>query len=205
MKNSVLVWCFLLFFLSGYSQSDIKSIEVSCPEKWWAVLHPFVAIKAIKISRDARALVKKESIQELFGTDGNGGALDAFRHSYWMASLSQSIGERKALSLGLAHEKGNEKDIRKNRLEDGQTPDNVSIDMDLHNNFIGVKLASKKRPMTQDALVERVYDAFLSGKLIVIKKDTALNSLSAGGEIIPNEVWQGNLDSPRVLIPSNCN
>ncbi len=204
MKNSVLIGYFLLISSVGYSQSDIKSREVSCPEKWWAVTHPFVAIKAIRLSREARRLVKNDTIQRLFGTDGNGGGLDAFRHTYWMASLSQYIGERKALKLGLAHEKGNEKDIRKNRLEDGWVPDNVSIEMDLHNNAIGVKLASKKAPMTQNALVKKVHDVFLNGRLVVIKKDTAFNSLSIGGEIIPNESWQGKLDSPRALIPSNC-
>jgi hypothetical protein len=204
MRNSILIGWLIVLPVFGYSQSTIKLKEISCPEKWWVLVHPFVAIKAVRVSHQAQALVRTDTIQRLFGSDGNGGGLDAFRHSYWMASLSKTIGERKALKLGLAHEKGNKKDIIKNRLEDGKVPDNVSIDMDLHNNAIGVKLASKKCPLTKNELVKKVHDAFLSGTLVVIKKDEAFNSINASGKIIPDKEWQGNLKSKRVLIPSNC-
>ena len=43
------------------------------------------------------------------GDDNNGGALDAFKHAFWMARLTQGIGHRASLSLGKAHEKGNYK------------------------------------------------------------------------------------------------
>ena len=78
-------------------------------------------------------------VNSVVGKDNNGGKLDAFKHSYWMARLTQGIGKRAAFRLGKAHEKGNYQTYQRRRLEDGLLPDKPSTDMDLYNNNIGYK------------------------------------------------------------------
>lgn len=199
-----LFFCFLILTSVVFSQRSIRLNQISCPVKWWVVTHPFVSIKAMKISTISQNLASSDSIKTIFGTDGNGGGLDAFRHTFWMASLSQRIGDRRALKLGIAHEKGNQKDFEKRRLEDGKLPDKVSNDMDLHNNAVGISLTQKKEGLTQKQLIKRVYDAYTSGKLIVLKKDSSLKSLTVDGDIILDRDWQGKWENNRVLVPSNC-
>lgn len=195
------------FFLSSVliAQQRIKFKEISSPVKWWVISHPFFALKAMKVSSNSRSLTKSDSIMAIFGNDGNGGGLDAFRHAFWMASLSEKIGNRRTIRLGIAHEKGNRKDFEKKRLEDGSLPDKVSIEMDLHNNAVGVSLTQKKEGVTQKELISRVYNAYLSGELVVVKKDKQKRSVNVNGEIILPKQWQGKWENTRVLVPSNCN
>lgn len=204
MKISCLSVVYLIFTFNLHSQVSIQLREVSLPEKVWVITHPFIAKKAIRISTNSKLIANSKAVKDTFGNDGNGGALDAFRHAFWMCSLSNEIGCRRALKLGVAHEKGNRKDFEKGRLEDGQLPDKASIDMDLHNNSVGVTLCNKREEVTQDELITRVLTVYLGGKLVVIKKDTLGNSLSVDGEVIPINDWRGQWENARVLVPSNC-
>tara|TARA_R110002049_G_scaffold120471_8_gene274907 strand:+ start:5532 stop:6149 length:618 start_codon:yes stop_codon:yes gene_type:complete len=204
MKIKSLLFLMFWSIFSVNGKQTVQLNQISCSVKWWAVFHPFVALKSMKISSKSRLLANSDSIKTIFGNDGNGGGLDAFRHTYWMASLSQEIGNKKALKLGIAHEKGNRKDFEKKRLEEGQLPDRISVDMDLHNNAVGVLLTQKNGVMTQEELIKRIYSLYSSGKLVVVKKDSSLNSLTIDGKIIPDGDWQGKWENDRVLIPSNC-
>lgn len=112
--------CFLFFYfmvtgLTAYSQQ--RSYKASTHEKLWAITHPFVYSKARKITIEAlkgTEMVKKDS--SLDGDDA-GGQVDAFRHAYWMALLSQKICWKKALSLGRAHENGNYKSFKRKKFD----------------------------------------------------------------------------------------
>src|SRR5437763_1189417 len=125
----------ILTQLSAAQQSPSNEFgKVSCPEKWWAFTHPFIACKAYKLSVKAMEATKEMMKDSTIDHDSNGGQLDAFRHSYWMALLSQKISPRKAKRLGKAHEKGDYLNFKKHRLEDGLLPDSMASVMDLCNN-----------------------------------------------------------------------
>ena len=93
MKISVFIFFFSLFTLAASSQ-------ISRPEKWWAITHPFVAKKALEITRRVQKTVDSIKVSGIIGNDNLGGRFDAFKHAYWMASVSLGIGSKKALKLG---------------------------------------------------------------------------------------------------------
>lgn len=197
----------LLFFLTNfnlYSQSVTNSFfELSSPEKWWVIFHPFKAKKALNISKDV--LKTTDSIGQLgeIDKDLNGGHLDAFKHSYWMATLALNIGSKPALKLGMAHEKGNYKAFKKSKLEDGFSPDKLSSDMDMYNNKIGIYLANEYSHLSKVDFIEIVIENIKDGKLKIIKKDTSGNFLNCDGEIIPTEILIGNWENKKCLMASN--
>jgi hypothetical protein len=89
MQYSIRIIIVILFLpLISFSQSPASSFnKLSRPEKWWVVLHPFVAKKAYKISLEARSISKEIEKDTLLDQDADGGQVDAFRHSYWMARM----------------------------------------------------------------------------------------------------------------------
>ena len=101
----------LFFFISAVMLPQMpihkQFSALSRPEKCWELIHPFIAKHAFHVTKYVIADVDSLKQEGTLGTDLNGGRLDAFKHAYWMASLSLAIGGRKALKLGWAHEKGN--------------------------------------------------------------------------------------------------
>jgi len=145
---------------------------LSKPEKKWVVFHPFKAKRAYLVSLEVLAV--KDSVQKengIIGTDNNGGKLDAFKHSYWMARLTQDIGKRAAYTLGKAHEKGNYQTYKKRRLEDGLLPDKPATDMDLYNNKIGITVGSIFKTASKEVLIQKLIDSLEAGKLRVLSKN----------------------------------
>ena len=104
----------LLFTLSCAGE---KKASVSGPEKCWALRHPFVYKKAYRCSREAVRLTDSVKKTNQLDGDADGGQLDAFRHSCWMAITCRQIGYRRALGLGRAHEKGNYKSFLKKKTD----------------------------------------------------------------------------------------
>jgi hypothetical protein len=197
----LLITSFFVQSLTAFAQdSAFKSFkEISCAEKWWVITHPFVAKKALKISQLAR--IKTDSIQQkniLNGT-GNGDQVDAFRHTFWMAKLTQAIGSKKARKLGVAHEKGNKRDFKKGNKEEGSLPDKISSEMDLFNNTVGIAIG-KERP---ENLVQFVIEEVKKGNCKIIKKDTLGNFLDCDGNIIPTESLKGKWENTKCLVKSN--
>jgi hypothetical protein len=175
---------------------------LSSPEKCWVVFHPFKAKKAFNITKIA--LVKTDSLlKENVFTDLNGGKLDAFKHSFWMASLSQTIGSRASLKLGKAHEKGNYKTFKKNQLEDGFLPDQKSSEMDLYNNTVGARLGTENKSFTPKELVDIVVSEIQNGTMKVLKKDSLGNFITCDGEIIIKDSLQGKWENNKCLVFSN--
>lgn len=199
-KHSLIIFLFISTAL--FSQS--KFSKLSAPEKRWVLLHPFVAQKAFKIT--TRVMVEVDSIKKTrtIGADNNGGKLDALKHAYWMLCLSLEIGEKRALKLGAAHEKGNYLQWKKKLLEDSILPDSVSSEMDKKNNEMGSILArSCKHIHFRGEVLQTALDALQSGKLFIIKKDEKGNYLTCDGSPLNMGEWIGRWDIPKCLVASN--
>ena len=103
-------------YFTVIAQTKWKSFRtLSGPEKYWIITHPFIAKKVWKITSHTLAITKEVINDSLLDGDEAGGQVDAFRHAFWIASLSQKICWRKALSLGKAHEKGNYRSFKKGK------------------------------------------------------------------------------------------
>ncbi len=205
MRIKILIGLLLVCSFSVEAQLINQFKKLGCAEKWWVITHPFVANKTAQLSLEVKIVANSDTIKTLLGKDGNGGALDAFRHTYWMAILTKEIGSRRALKLGEAHEKKNKQDFKKGLLEDGAIPDSVSIQMDLFNNQVGSSLVVKKERVSISELQMRVIEQICSGKTLVVDKNEKAQSLDINGNVLIREEWEGNWDSGRVLVPSSCN
>lgn len=196
---------FSLWFLLGPIQAQNGQLhkfkQLSWPEKRWVCTHPLVAKKAQVVSIEARRRSDSLLLDPRLDGDAQGGAVDAFRHAWWMASLSQSIGSRRALSLGRAHERANFRAHRKGT--GGGHHDQAMQEMDLQNNAVGVKLIQKGEVVTAKELDELVIQAILQGKLWVLAKDTDGNYLNADGQVLSESAWKGLWNSARCLQASH--
>ena len=143
-KNTLIILLMIYgFSLDSFAQKNKNNqrTTVSYPEKRWAVFHPFIAKKSYILTKEA--LYVADSIKNSSTLDGDiaGGQVDAFKHAYWMALLSQHIKGRKALKLGKAHEKGNYKSFKKSIRKGFPTSnDKRSSEMDLWNNQKGIQI-----------------------------------------------------------------
>ena len=198
----MLFCCFFVAFFSVYAQeSNLKKFSrLSGPEKCWVIFHPFVAKKALKISVKTREITKEIQQKNILKGNGNGGQIDAFRHTFWMATLAQEIGARRARSLGGKHEKGNYKDYKKRRLEDGVIPDKISSDMDLFNNEVGIEIGLKSDNLD---IEKKVVKTVLRGECKIIKKDAYDNFLTCDGNYISLEILKGKWENNKCLVWSS--
>ena len=197
-KYCLLLFCCSLTYFSIAQESTFSKFKkLSNPEKRWAILHPFIVKKAYRISVEAQHITDSIHKAKVLDNYPNGGQVDAFRHGYWMLSLSLELGKRRALSLGKAHEKGNKKDFKKGRLEENQLPDAISIKMDLLNNEVGTSITSTKNPITD------VITLIKNGDFHIIKRDAQGNFIDANGNIIPTENWHSHWINNRCLVKSN--
>lgn len=192
---------FFVQFSVAYSQQNAgkKFKKLSCPEKWWVIWHPFVAKKALKISLEVRHKTDSIKQHKLLKGVGNGDQVDAFRHTYWMARLTQTIGEKRSRKLGVAHEKGNRKDFEKGNDEDGSLPDQVSSEMDLFNNEVGIKLGLQ----IKQNIVEQVINEIKKGSCKIVKTDAAGNFLDENGNKITPEDLKGKWVNEKCLVGSD--
>jgi len=200
----LLFFLFLTVSLESYSQSKTKQFfKLSTPEKCWVIFHPFKAKRAFYIMQEALKTTDSISKIDLIGKDLNGGQLDAFKHSYWMARSSQTIGERASRKLGKAHEKGNYRSFKKGKNEDGFLPDQPSSEMDLYNNEVGLKIAKKYPNHSKFEIILTVTDEVQAGSMKILKKDCTDDFLTCSGEIIPKESLKGSWENKKCLIDSN--
>ena len=167
------------------------------------LFHPFKATKALEISKEVNRISDSIKKTNLLDGDASGGQVDAFRHAYWMARLKQEIGESAARSLGKAHEKENYLTFKKNQLEDGVVPDEISSEMDLWNNEEGLKLVSKNNTLPKDGLIFRIINAIQSGNMKIIKKDKKGFFLTCEGKVISANSLKGKWKNNKCLIASN--
>ena len=198
----LLVQFFLLLFLVNKGQNDTQIVfkKISCAEKRWVIMHPFVAKRARDITNKTKKIVEEVKKDSTLSGNGNGDQIDAFRHTYWMAALTQEIGWRKAKRLGVAHEKGNYRDYKKRRNEDGIVPDKVSSEMDLFNNNVGIDLG---RMSSKLALIKMAEEFVLTGKCKIIKVDKRGNYLDREGIVILQQSLKGKWKNGKCLIDSD--
>ncbi len=196
----IILLIIMAFPIKNYAQ---KFKDLHRPEKIWIITHPFVVLKSWKISKEARQISNGAINDPDFDGDYNGGQVDAYRHTLWMAMLTQKMSPRKAEKLGIAHEKGNKIDYDKKLLEEGKLPDSVACEMDLRNNRIGIDIgkANKKTPSVE--LQKIVKKAVMEGKCWKINKNIDGLFLDKNDNIIPEEDWKGKWISPKILVPSN--
>ena len=201
-KIKIAVFVLLSFYFQDPLVAQSPFSQVSRPEKAWVILHPFKAFAAYRITkvveRDVDSILKSGVI----GNDNNGGLLDAFKHTYWMASLARKIGVKQSLKLGRAHEKGNFLQFKHHRLEDKLLPDSVSSEMDLRNNSKGVSLILKGENVSQKEIQKIVLDTLFKGQLTVIKKDEQGRFLTCDGALISMRDWVGKWNIPKCLVYS---
>jgi len=202
LANKVLIF-FVLINMNSYSQSLKAGFKnLSSPEKMWVIFHPFKAKKAFLISNEAMHTTDSICEIDILGKDKKGGHADAFKHSYWMARLAQDIHINAALKLGIAHEKGNYKTFKKNKLEDGFHPDKRSSEMDLFNNKVGTRIGDTNNILEKKLLIELLIEQIKKGEMKVIKKDELGNFLTCDGDIIQKNALVGKWENKKCLISS---
>jgi hypothetical protein len=203
MKKTLL----LLFFtvsISLNAQSNFKIfLKSSCPIKTWVVLHPFKAKKAFAISIESNKVSDSIAKTNLLDGDASGGQVDAFRHAYWLARLHQEIGKNAARSLGKAHEKDNYLTFKRNELEEGVVPDEISSTMDLYNNEEGLKLTKRSSKTSRNSLVYKIINAIKAGEMKIIKKDKEGNFLTSEGTKISLASLKGKWENNKYLVASD--
>lgn len=201
--NSRIIIVILFLPLISFSQFPASEFKkISRPEKWWVVLHPFVAKKAYNISREARSISKEMEQDTLLDHDPDGGQVDAFRHSYWMARLAQEMCWRKAYSLGKAHERGNYIDFKKHRSGEEYFSDSIAGSMDLFNNKKGLEIGRKNKTISKEELQKLICTKILVGEMKVIMKDALGNSMDCKNNIIDLKKYSWKWNVPRCLVNS---
>jgi len=136
----------------------------------WAVFHPFAALKVMNIYKKNLSIYEEVKNKKILDSIENGGQLDAFRHGFFMACFAQKIKPKKLLKLGDAHEKDNVYlYIKKKKLEFSEYPDSASVEMDLHNNLLGIELGRKYKHLSSLQLKDTIVQYIKEGKFKTIK------------------------------------
>lgn len=155
------------------------SINLSFREALWVITHPFITPKVYKLTKEAMKTTKKIGNENIL-SDISGGNLDAFKHAYWMALLSQEIKSSKAQKLGKIHEYVNY--ISYKRGNNGQ--DSIASAMDILNNEAGIKIGEANKNANRKELIDIVIRDINNGNMYIIKKDTLDNYLDYDNKII---------------------
>ena len=202
MRSIVCIMLCLSFWFADAQSGAVAFSALSGPEKWWVVCHPFRASKARQTTREVLHVTDSIAAVGILGKDANGGQLDAFKHAYWMAALSERIGQKSALKLGRAHEKGNYRSFKKGRPEDGFLPDRPSSEMDLFNNAAGAAVSQWKKQWTKQELIGKILDMTLEGQLRVLKKEGGY-FYSCDGHLLDLSELAGYWENGKCLVPSD--
>ncbi len=176
--------------------------QLSRPEKCWVLTHPFIANKARKITEHVRTITNEISKSTELDGDPDGGQVDAFRHSYWMACLSKKMRAKKALRLGRAHEKGNYLAFKKSEYEESSIPDSMASIMDLFNNQLGIEIAQKNKDADLDSLQTLLIQAIRNGDARMILKNENKEFLDCDRNLLKMTDYKGQWNIPKCLIPS---
>ncbi|GAB4318042.1 MAG: hypothetical protein Kow00127_09970 [Bacteroidales bacterium] len=163
-------------------------------------MHPFAAPKALRITKEVPEMVSQYSAAMCNHPDGQ---TDALTHGVWMALLTRQIGERKAVSLGQAHERQNRRTARRNYKRNRPSHhDAAAMEMDLFNNRQGAETA--RTVSAPDSLLPGIIaEEVLNGKFRVVRHDAAGNFLDESGNIIGFEDWGYLWKNSRVLVTSD--
>jgi hypothetical protein len=198
LKFFILFITLFFIFKNGNAQSFL---DLPKAEKMWVIKHPIAALKARKITRNTLTRTDSLKQKETLDTFFFGGKLDAFRHIFWMYHLTNRIGERKAKSLGIAHENGSLQQFKHKQLEDGLRPDSLSSVMDLYNNDLGIALA-KNAPFNNLELVKNIFGLIQNGEAMMLKRN-GFNFVNCNDEIVNISLYKTKWFIPYCLIKTN--
>ncbi len=203
MKQKILLILLIFIPFLSEGQSFLKGFfRLSGPEKCWVFDHLFTAGKAFRIVKEARISTDEILRDSLLDQFPNGGQVDAFRHTYWMARTTQKIGDKRAFSLGIAHEKGNYQDFKKGRLEDGFRTDSISCVMDLLNNSTGIQTGRILKDSSSIYVRNYIIDLVKNGKVVILKRNDKGELTNCQGETVPpSDEWM----LPYCIIASDKN
>lgn len=200
-KIHILLFLFLVSFLSLSAQDQkmlFKSIKFQ--DKIWVTANINNIKKALIVSN--HVLVKMDSLYKTgnFETNVEGSKYDAFRHVFWMYSLSSEIGKTKSRKIGVIYEDYNEYVFLTKPLSGY---DFAGRTMDEYNNEVGLYLFSKIGKQETEEVFENIKDLISKGYAKIIAKDKNQNSLDKNNKIIPEEQWKKEWKNNRYLINSN--
>ena len=209
-RRSVVLISVKLLFLIYFSQAQEKTkshdkFQISAPEKVWALFHPFAACKIYKAALTAREEVKNILRDSILDNRNNGGMMDAFRHSYWMALSAQKVRWKKALRFGEVHERGNYRMFKKYQFEEGELPDSVSRVMDIYNNTIGALAGRYNKKASKDSLKQIIINKILQGEMILVAIDCKGNYVDCNKQPIDMKNFEHQWSIPKCLLNSNEN
>ena len=174
-----------------------KKVKISFREIVWAISHPFIALKVKRISKQALLITDSLERNNIL-KDRSGGQLDAFKHAYWMASLSQEIKAKKARRIGEIHEKVNYRSFKKGN----SAQDSTASRMDILNNNAGINLGINNKEISKSNLIALIIKAVKIGKLYRIKKDEQGNYLDDNNNIIDLSIEKA-WNKRKVLVRSS--
>ena len=180
--GGMLLLCCLMHQIWVDAQAGAAWKRLSKAEKRWVIGHLFVAKRAYRISLEARDLATKLEQDARLDHDKDGGEVDAFRHAYWMARLTQSIGRKKALKLGEAHELGNYQDYLSGKVEEVHLPDSMSSVMDRWNNRLGAGIGEGCAHFSKEQLEQRLIDEIRHGRARKLRKNGQGEFLDCAGQ-----------------------
>lgn len=176
--------------------------QLEWPEKRWAMTHPFAALKAWKVSRNALAVTDSLFRTRTLAGPLNGGPIDAFRHAYWISGLCQAIGPQKALRLARAHERANFLHYQQGELEEEFIPDRACSEMDWWNNSRGIEIWSTNPQANPNERMQQVLTEIQMGHLKVIRQNAAGEFVDYQNKPLPRQSWEGFWLNQRVLVVS---
>jgi hypothetical protein len=171
-------------------QSLIKKFKKLNPKRpviLWSLMHPFhinkvadISILSIKITDS----LEKAGVL----TNPLGGQLDAFRHGVWMAMLTQEIGAKNAYKLGIANEKANYINFKKNKPYSSY---HNSL-MDSLNNLKGIEIG--KLLITGNHLYNAIIDSICNDNFYIIcpTENYPIDDNLGNTENINPRIWRRN-------------
>lgn len=198
---------YIIFFIIVFNGLNFVSFaqntkeiinSMSVKDKLWAVKNYSSLKKAQKISLNVLIVMDSLNKENFLGGNKEGGVFDAFRHIYWMYSLSIEIGEKKARRVGEIYEKYNKYLFEKKSV---LGYDSVGMAMDLFNNELGIYLFNEQ--IADSLIFNKIVDIIHLGKAKVVKKNTLQESLDKNNNPIPEEIWRKYWVNDRILVNSN--
>jgi hypothetical protein len=195
IKNSIIL---LLIFVLSLNLLQAKP-RTSRYEFWWAVAHPFAALKVKKVYAKATKLFDQNELKVKLDGYSSGGKLDAFRHVYYFAAFAQKIKPKKVLKLGRAHEKTNYLDFKRGKLEDELTADSLSCVMDLLNNEVGVKLGRANKNLSLEELKQNVIDLVNKEDAYIILRDKEGRFIDCHNHVLDMSKYKGKWYVPKCI------
>ena len=200
MKKFLIIFTVSLFtpiFLSSQNFEKIYE-SMKTKDKIWCLNNLSSVLIAKEISEEVMFTMDSLNQISYLGGNSEGGVFDAFRHIYWMYSLSNEIGPKKAKRIGEIYENYGEY-MFNNSYMSGY--DSVGRVMDLFNNDIGISLSKEKIPYS--LIFNEIDNILRDGRAKVVKKNDLGESLDIDGNVIQDTIWKQTWQNNRILINSS--